>query len=168
MILNGSQQIDVPREIVWTALNDPDVLRQCIPGCTGLERVSDTEMTAQTTLKVGPMKISFSGKVHFSDIDPPSGYSISGEGSGGVAGFARGGAIVKLEPIEEGTILHYEAKSEIGGKLAQLGARLIDSTAKKYTREFFEKFGAIVNERYKCCGEPPQVQAKADSIGVPE
>jgi uncharacterized protein len=167
MILNGSQQIDVPQETVWMALNDPEVLRQCIPGCTGLERVSDTEMTAQTTLKIGPMKINFSGKVHFTDIDAPSGYSISGEGSGGVAGFARGGAIVKLESIKEGTILHYEAKSEIGGKLAQLGARLIDSTAKKYAREFFEKFGAIVNERYKCCVEAPQAEA-ADGIRVRE
>lgn len=146
MILIGSQRIEANRETVWSALNDPDVLKDCIPGCTALDKVSDTEMKAISTLKVGPMKITFSGRVLFSDINPPHGYSIAGEGSGGVAGFVKGGAAVRLEQDEGATILHYEAKSDIGGKLAQLGARLIDSTAKKYTREFFEKFGATVGQ----------------------
>jgi carbon monoxide dehydrogenase subunit G len=146
MNLVGSQRIEADHEKVWSALNDAQILMQCIPGCTGIERVSETEMKATSTLKVGPIKMTFSGRVLFSDVDPPNGYSISGEGSGGVAGFAKGRATVRLEPIEQATMLFYDARSEIGGKLAQLGARLIDSTAKKYARDFFEKFGAVVTQ----------------------
>jgi carbon monoxide dehydrogenase subunit G len=143
MILIGCQRIEASREVVWAALNDPAVLMECIPGCTELDKTSDLEMTATSTLKVGPMKITFSGRVSFSDIDPPHGYSIAGEGNGGMAGFAKGKAAVRLEEADGMTLLHYEARSEVGGKLAQLGARLIDSTAKKYTKDFFEKFGTV-------------------------
>jgi carbon monoxide dehydrogenase subunit G len=145
MDMNGSQRIEAPREVVYAALNDVEVLRQCIPGCETIEKTSDTEMNAKVTLKIGPVKASFTGKVTLSDLDPPNGYTISGEGSGGAAGFAKGGAKVSLVPEgEEATILNYTVQAQIGGKLAQLGGRLIDSTAKKLAGDFFEKFGAVV------------------------
>jgi uncharacterized protein len=144
MDMNGSQRIEASRDVVYAALNDVEVLRQCIPGCDSIEKTSDTEMNAKVTLKIGPVKASFSGKVTLSDRDPPNGYTITGEGSGGMAGFAKGGAEVKLEEDGNSTILHYTVKAQIGGKLAQLGGRLIDATAKKLSGDFFEKFGSIV------------------------
>ncbi len=144
MDITGTQRIEAPRAKVWAALNDPEVLRQCIPGCQSLEKISDTQMTAKVTLKIGPVKASFSGKVTLSDIDPPNGYTIAGEGSGGAAGFAKGSAKVRLQDEGNTTILSYDAKSEIGGKLAQLGGRLIEGTAKKLAAEFFDKFGKVV------------------------
>jgi uncharacterized protein len=144
MDMTGTQRIEAPREAVWAALNDPNVLKRSIPGCESIEKISDTEMHAKVTLKIGPVKASFTGKVTLSDLDPPNGYRISGEGAGGVAGFAKGGATVRLHKDGAATILDYEVKAQIGGKLAQLGGRLIDSTAKKLAAEFFEKFGAVV------------------------
>ena len=131
---------------VWAALNDPAVLKQCIPGCQNLEMSSPTEMTATVVFKVGPVRATtFGGKVAISDLDPPNSYRISGEGSGGVAGFAKGGATVRLESeTAEVTILHYDVDAQIGGKLAQLGARLIDSTARKLASEFFASLGEVV------------------------
>jgi uncharacterized protein len=145
MDMSGSQHIEVSRETVWEALNDPEVLKQSIPGCQEIAKISPTEMTAKAVLKIGPVKATFNGKVRLADLDPPNGYTISGEGQGGVAGFAKGSATVRLEPDgENATILHYEVKADVGGKIAQLGARLIDSTARKLAGEFFEKFGAVV------------------------
>jgi carbon monoxide dehydrogenase subunit G len=143
--MNDSQRIPASRNQVWVALNDPDVLKQCIPGCQSLEVTGPNEMTATVIFKVGPVKATFGGKVTLSDLDPPNSYRISGEGSGGVAGFAKGGAVVRLE--SEGanaTVLHYEVDAQIGGKLAQLGARLIDSTARKLAGQFFASFGEVV------------------------
>jgi len=146
MQMNDSRSVPASRDKVWAALNDPDVLRQCIPGCQSLEMTSPTDMTATVVIKVGPVKATFGGKVTLSDLDPPIGYRITGEGSGGVAGFAKGGAAIRLEAAgEHETFLHYEVESQIGGKLAQLGGRLIDSTAKKLAGEFFTKFGAVVS-----------------------
>lgn len=144
MDMNGSQRIEASREAVYAGLNNVDVLRQCIPGCDSIEKLSDTEMAAKVTLKIGPVKASFTGKVTLSDLDPPNGYTISGEGSGGIAGFAKGGAKVTLEPDGEATILHYTVTADIGGKIAQLGSRLIDGTAKKLAGDFFSKFSEIV------------------------
>ena len=145
MQMNDSQRIPASREKVWAALNDPQVLKQCIPGCQNLEMSSPTEMTATVVFRVGPVKATFGGKVTLSDLDPPNSYRISGEGSGGVAGFAKGGATVRLESESpEVTILHYEVDAQIGGKLAQLGQRLIDLTARKLAGEFFVAFGAVV------------------------
>jgi uncharacterized protein len=144
MDMNGEQRIEAPREAVWAALNDPEVLKQCIPGCENITKTSDTEMEAACTLKVGPIKASFKGKVTLSEIDPPNGYRITGEGTGGMAGHAKGGAKVTLAADGEATIIHYDVKAEVGGKLAQLGSRLIDVTAKKLAGEFFEKFGKVV------------------------
>ena len=145
MQMNDSQRIPASKEKVWAALNNPDVLKQCIPGCQSLEMTAPNEMTATVVLKVGPVKATFGGKVTLSDLDPPNSYRISGEGSGGIAGFAKGGATVKLsEESPDVTMLSYEVDAQIGGKLAQLGGRLIDSTAKKLAGEFFASFGEVV------------------------
>jgi uncharacterized protein len=145
MQMNGNERIAAPRQAVWEALNDPAVLQQCIPGCDKLEKTTDNEMTATVTLKVGPVKASFNGKVILSDIDAPNGCRITGEGAGGVAGFAKGGAQVRLEEeAPDVTVLHYDVDAQVGGKIAQLGGRLIDSTAKKLAGEFFTKFGSVV------------------------
>ena len=154
MDMTGSQRIEASREVVYAALNDVDILRQCIPGCETVEKTSDTEMTAKVTLKIGPVKASFSGTVTLSDLDPPNGYTITGEGSGGAAGFAKGGAKVSLEADGEATILHYTVEAQIGGKLAQLGGRLIDATSKKLAGDFFEKFSEIVGPAAE--GETPE------------
>ena len=145
MQMQDSQRIPASKDKVWAALNDPEVLRKCIPGCQSLEMTSPTKMTATVVFKVGPVKATFGGKVTLSDLDPPNSYRISGEGTGGVAGFAKGGASVKLEAESaDVTILHYEVDAQIGGKLAQLGGRLIDSTSKKLAGEFFAAFGEAV------------------------
>ena len=141
MEMSGEQIIAAPRQTVWDALNDPEVLKACIPGCDSLEKTSDAEMKATVTTKVGPVKAKFKGEVTLSDIDPPNGYRISGEGKGGAAGFAKGGAQVTLSDSEDGgTVLHYTVDATVGGKLAQIGSRLIDATAKKLSGEFFAAF----------------------------
>ena len=145
MDMNGSERIEAPVETVWQALNDPEILRQAIPGCESLEKTSDTAMTAKVVLKIGPIKAKFEGAVELQNLNPPHSYTIAGEGKGGLAGFAKGGADVSLEADgPDATILTYMVKVEVGGKIAQLGSRLIDSTSKKLAGEFFSKFGAIV------------------------
>jgi uncharacterized protein len=144
MDMTGSERIAAPRARVYQALNDPEVLKAAIPGCESIDKTSDTEMTATVVTKVGPVKAKFQGAVTLSELDPPNGYVISGEGRGGPAGFAKGGARVRLEDDGDSTILHYEVKADVGGKLAQLGSRLIDSTAKKLSGEFFSRFAEIV------------------------
>lgn len=144
MEMTGEYRINAPRDRVWAALNDPEVLKQAIPGCQEIDKQSDTEMTAKVTAKVGPVKANFTGAVTLSDLDPPNSYRISGEGKGGPAGFAKGGANVRLEADGDATILKYEVDANVGGKLAQLGARLIDGTAKKMAADFFQNFAEVV------------------------
>ncbi len=145
MNLSGEYRLPLPRETVWAGLNDPEILKQCIPGCDELVKNSDTELSAKVGLKIGPMTAKFTGKVTLSDLDPPNGYKIAGEGQGGVAGFGKGSAVVTLEDDGSGgTILRYTADSQVGGKMAQLGSRLIDATAKKLADEFFGKFAEVV------------------------
>ena len=131
MDMSGERHIAASRGTVWAALNDPEILRQCIPGCEALEKQSETEMTARVKLQIGPVRATFNGKVRLSDLDPPNSYRITGEGSGGVAGYAKGGANVALSDKDGGTLMRYDVKADVGGKLAQLGGRLIDSTSKK-------------------------------------
>ena len=140
MDMTGEYRIPASRETVWRALNDTEVLKRSIPGCEELLKTSDTEMTAKVSAKVGPVSAKFTGKVTLSDINPPISYKITGEGQGGVAGFAKGGAEVNLEADGSATVLRYKATAQVGGKLAQIGSRLIDSTAKKMADQFFGKF----------------------------
>lgn len=140
MTMQGEVVLPASREAVWNALNDPDVLKACIPGCESLEKVSDTAFQAVAKVAIGPVKATFKGGVELSDLDPPNGYRISGEGQGGIAGFAKGGATVKLDDAEGGTKLTYDVDAQVGGKIAQLGGRLINGVAKKYADEFFANF----------------------------
>ncbi|MGV3651794.1 MAG: CoxG family protein [Devosia sp.] len=142
MELKGAYQIPAPRERVWALLNDPDVLGACIPGCEGLTGSIEDGFAAKVTTKIGPVKATFTGAVTLSNINAPESYRISGEGKGGVAGFARGGADVHLAEQDGGTLLTYDVQAQVGGKLAQLGSRLIDATAKKLADEFFSCFAA--------------------------
>ena len=144
MDMTGEVRLPAPRETVWRALNDPEVLKQSIPGCEEIVKLSDTEMTARVSAKVGPVSAKFTGKVLLSDLDPPNGYTISGEGQGGVAGFAKGGAQVSLKDDGSGTLLSYKVQAQVGGKLAQIGSRLIDATARKMADDFFTRFAAAV------------------------
>jgi hypothetical protein len=145
MELTGQERIAAPRAHVWQALNDPDILKACIPGCESIEKLSPTEMKARVALKLGPIKASFSGQVTLSDIDPPNGYTISGEGSGGSVGGAKGSAQVKLTDESGATLLAYNVSSQVSGKIAQLGARLVDSAAQKLAGDFFGRFRELVS-----------------------
>ena len=146
MELQGKYSLKADREQVWTALNNPTILQQCIPGCETLTKASDTNFSASVVAKVGPVKAKFTGEVELTELSPPSSYKISGEGKGGAAGFASGSADVKLEESDEGgTVLSYSVNAQVGGKLAQIGSRLVDSTAKKLSREFFDKFTELVD-----------------------
>ena len=144
MDITGEYRIAAPRERVWAALNDPEVLKACIPGCEELNKTSDTQFQAVATQKIGPVKARFKGIVNLTDLDPPNGYRISGQGDGGVAGFAKGGATVTLTEKDGGTLLTYNVEAQIGGKLAQLGQRLINGAAKKVADEFFANFAKAV------------------------
>lgn len=145
MDLTGEYRIPAPRERVWQALNDPAMLEACIPGIETLEKTSDTEFEATVSAKVGPVKAKFAGAVTLSNMNPPNGYTISGEGKGGAAGFAKGGADVSLaDDTDGGTVLTYQANVQVGGKLAQIGSRLIAGTAKKMADDFFSRFAETV------------------------
>ena len=144
MKMSGQYRVEAPRQTVWEALNDVEVLRLCIPGIEEIEKTSDTSFTAKVRAKVGPVSARFAGDVTLSDLDPPNGYTISGEGKGGAAGFAKGGAKVRLEDDGAATLLNYEVDAQVGGKLAQIGSRLIDGTAKKMADEFFSRFAETV------------------------
>lgn len=146
MDLSDELMIPAPRAVVYAALNDPEILRRCIPGCEELVKHSDTELEAKVVLKIGPVKARFSGKVTLNPENPPERFSLTGEGNGGVAGFAKGGAVVVLEDRGDETLLRYDAKAEIGGKLAQLGSRLIQGTAKKLAATFFDDFRAALTQ----------------------
>lgn len=165
MEMTGERRIAAPRQTVWQALNDPEVLKASIPGCEHIEKHSDTEMSARVSLRIGPMSARFAGKVQLSDLDPPNGYTISGEGQGGVAGFAKGGATVKLVDDGPGTLMTYDVKAQVGGKMAQLGARLIDSTARSMADQFFDRFAARVAS--DAGAEPAAAPVAAAAVPAP-
>lgn len=163
MDLTGEYRIPAPRDLVWRALNDPELLRQAIPGCEEIEKVSDTELTAKVAVKLGPVSARFGGKITLSDLDPPNGYRIIGEGQGGAAGFAKGAAVVKLAPAEGGgTLLSYSVQASVGGKIAQIGSRLIDGSARKLADEFFGRFAEIVHAQAAAVPS----SAPAQSVGA--
>jgi carbon monoxide dehydrogenase subunit G len=142
MTMSGEQQLAASREVVWAMLNDPAVLKNCIPGCETLEVTGQNEFQAVAVNKIGPVKAKFKGRVQLTDLDPPNGYKISGEGDGGIAGFAKGGATVQLTEKDGGTLLVYTVEAQIGGKLAQLGQRLINGAAKKLADDFFVRLAS--------------------------
>jgi len=155
MDMSGEYRIPAARETVWRALNDPEILKQSIPGCETVDKTSDTEFTARVAVAVGPVKAKFTGKVTLSELKPPESYTISGEGQGGVAGFGKGSASVRLDAeAPTMTVLRYTAQASVGGKLAQIGARLVDATARKLADEFFGKFAAVVAGPAEAAPEP--------------
>lgn len=161
MDMSGERRIAAPRARVWEALNDPAVLKACIPGCESLEKEGDA-MRATAAVKIGPISAKFNGRVQLSDLDPPNSYRISGEGQGGVAGFAKGGADVQLADDGPGTLLTYNVKAQVGGKIAQLGARLIDATSKQMADLFFDRFSGMV-----AVPETAAAVAATDSTAAP-
>jgi carbon monoxide dehydrogenase subunit G len=164
MKMTGEFSIAAPREAVWQALNDPDVLKLCIPGCDEIVKRSDTEFDAKVTAKVGPVRTKFTGQVTLSDIDPPNGYTITGEGKGGAAGFAKGGAEITLEARDGGTLLRYTVTASVGGKLAQMGSRLIDGVAHKMAEQFFTRF---TEQLQPAVAAPPEVAVEAPPVAEP-
>lgn len=161
MKLTGENKINASPEEVWRALNDPEILKKCIPGCDTLDKLSETAFKATVTTKIGPVQAKFNGEVELQDLDPPNGYTISGKGSGGVAGNARGAAKVKLEKEGDGTKLSYDVDAQVTGKLAQLGSRLIDSTAKMLAGQFFNKFEQLVSKPAEAAPAAPVATAEA-------
>jgi carbon monoxide dehydrogenase subunit G len=170
MDMTGERRIPAPRQTVWEALNNPEVLKASIPGCESLEKLDDDQMKATAAVKVGPISARFSGKVQLSDINAPNSYRISGEGQGGVAGFAKGGANVALTDDGADTLLSYQVNAQVGGKLAQLGGRLIDATAKQMADAFFDRFSkqvqAMAPGAADSTAEPAQVPAEGSPASV--
>ena len=161
MKMSGEEIIAAHIENVWAALNDPDILKQCIPGCETITKTSDTTMTARVVIKLGPVKAGFNGSVHLKDLNPPHSYRIEGKGEGGLAGHASGGASVKLESVPEGTRMTYDVDAQVGGKMAMLGSRLIDSTASSLAGKFFEKFAKLAASAAPVVKPPKAVAKKA-------
>ncbi|MCF8708295.1 CoxG family protein [Rhizorhapis sp. SPR117] len=161
MQMTGEQRIDAPIEVVWRGLNDPEILKACIPGCQTLEVIGENRFRASATIKVGPISARFGGEVQLSELDPPRSYRITGEGSGGVAGAAKGGARVILVEAGSETILHYEVDAEVNGRLAQLGGKLIDATAKQLAGVFFARFSEKV-------ADPAFGESARDAVAEPK
>ena len=160
MDMTGEYRIPAPRQRVWEALNDPEVLKAAIPGCEELNKLSDNELDARVKAKVGPVSATFTGKVTLSELNAPVSYKISGEGKGGAAGYAKGGAEVSLAEDGADTVLSYQAKADVGGKLAQIGSRLVDAAAAKFTEEFFVAFDNRVRAEVGVSVAPPEASAK--------
>lgn len=158
MTMQGEVSLPAEKSVVWAALNDAESLKACIGGCQSLEKTSDTSFAAVVKLKIGPVSATFKGAVQLTEMDPPNGYHIIGEGEGGIAGFAKGGAVVKLTDIDGGgTLLTYNVEANVGGKIAQLGSRLIDGVAKKQADDFFQNFAKLL-------GAPAEPVVEADSM----
>ncbi len=166
MEMTGERRIPAPRQTVWEALNNPDVLKASIPGCESLEKLADDQMKATASVKVGPISARFSGKVQLTEIDPPNGYRISGEGQGGAAGFAKGGANVGLTDDGADTLLNYAVSAQVGGKLAQLGGRLIDASAKQMADLFFDRFSSQVQAMSPGAAEAAASGTMAEPVAV--
>lgn len=167
MKMTGEQRIAAPRERVWAALNDPEVLRQCIPGCQSLEKEADDKLKATVEIKIGPIGAKFNGAVTLSDLNPPESYTITGQGTGGTVGSAKGGAKVRLASAGNETVLSYEVDAEVGGRLAQLGGPIIDATAKQLAGKFFSKFSEVVTSGGAAPAKAATATAAAAPAGAP-
>jgi len=161
MELNGEQLIPASQQRTWDALNDPEVLKACIPGCETLERTDDGGFTATLALRIGPVSAKFKGRLALSDVQAPERYTIHFDGQGGMAGFGKGSAQVQLAPVDGGTRLQFAAKAQVGGKLAQVGSRLVDAAAGKITNDFFNAFNARVQADAEAAGEVVSVNSPA-------
>ncbi|MEM7023676.1 MAG: carbon monoxide dehydrogenase subunit G [Pseudomonadota bacterium] len=168
MDMTGEYRIPASRQKVWDALNDPETLKASLPGCEKLERAADDSFAATVTAKVGPVRAKFNGQVTLSDLNPPESYTIAGEGKGGAAGFAKGGADVKLAEDGDETVLTYTAKADVGGKLAQLGSRLIDATAKKMADQFFDNLRKQLTEPAEAAPAPAAEAAPVAATQEPD
>ncbi len=167
MEMSGEQRIPLPQQQVWEALNDPAILKACIPGCDSIDRVSDHEYKVAMTAAIGPVKAKFSGKLLLADMNPPHSYSLAFEGSGGAAGFGKGSAQISLAPGDDGgTLLTYKATASVGGKLAQIGSRLIDGVAKKMSDDFFARFNKTVAPAAGAASQTAGAQPDASAGGT--
>ncbi|MCB2080585.1 MAG: carbon monoxide dehydrogenase subunit G [Novosphingobium sp.] len=167
MQMAGEQRIAAPRQRVWEALNDPEVLRQCIPGCQSLEKEADDRFNAIAEVKIGPIGARFKGAVQLKDLDPANGYTIVGQGNGGIAGSAKGAAKVRLSDDGAGTLVSYDVDAEVGGRMAQLGGPIIDATAKQLAGKFFSKFGEVVGGEVAATAATPVVAAAPAAAAAP-
>ena len=165
MKLSGSYQINLSKQKVWEALNDPEILKKAIPGCEEFIKNSDTEFTATATNKIGPFNASFTGDIELTDLNPPDSYKITGSGNSPV-GFASGEATVRLEDHEGGTNLVYEVEANVGGKIAQVGSRLIDMTAKKMADIFFGKFSELISTEESSSSEEASIEKIANTTTI--
>lgn len=167
MDMTGEQQIPAPRDLVWRGLNDPEILKQCIPGCEKLERTAPDQFEALVALKIGPIAARFTGRVSLQNVNPPQSYTLVGEGQGGVAGFGKGSADVSLMEENGQTRLSYQVKAQVGGKIAQLGARLIDATARKLAEDFFGRFNEVLSAQ-SAAATPPDaiIEEEVQQVGL--
>lgn len=164
MEMSGEQRIPATQAETWAALNDPEMLKACVPGCESIERLADNEYQVLMVARIGPVSAKFKGKLALADIDPPNSYSLAFEGQGGAAGFGKGSARVQLEPDGEGTLLRYQANANVGGKLAQIGSRLVDSAARKISQDFFAAF----NEKVAALHAPDAAHPPAGDAHPPD
>ena len=166
MDMQASRSLAITQQQAWEALNDPAILKACIPGCDKLESTGENQFAVGMALKIGPVSAKFSGKIQLADLNPPASYTLSFEGQGGVAGFGKGTASVTLVPIEGGCELQYTVHAQVGGKIAQLGQRLIDGAAKSLAEDFFKRFDAAAAERFAAGADQTDAGATADAAST--
>ncbi|MEY4073085.1 MAG: hypothetical protein RJA29_442 [Pseudomonadota bacterium] len=166
MDMQASRSLAITQQQAWEALNDPAILKACIPGCDKLESTGENQFVVGMALKIGPVSAKFSGKIQLADLNPPASYTLSFEGQGGVAGFGKGTASVTLVPIESGCELQYTVHAQVGGKIAQLGQRLIDGAAKSLAEDFFKRFDAAAAERFAAVAAEADTGAAADAAST--
>lgn len=166
MDMQASRSLAITQQQAWEALNDPAILKACIPGCDKLESTGENQFVVGMALKIGPVSAKFSGKIQLADLNPPASYTLSFEGQGGVAGFGKGTASVTLVPIESGCELQYTVHAQVGGKIAQLGQRLIDGAAKSLAEDFFKRFDAAAAERFAAGAAEADTGAAADAAST--
>lgn len=167
MDMQGTRQLAVPQQQAWEALNDPEMLKRCLPGCEKFESTGEGQYTVTMAVKVGPVSAKFNGKVTLSDIQPPESYKLAFEGQGGVAGFGKGASTVSLVPNDAGCELGYTVQAQVGGKIAQLGQRLIDSAAKSIADDFFKRFDQELSGPAAGADEAPAGEAEAEAVAKP-
>jgi len=163
--MSGEERIPATQDQTWAALNDPEILKACVPGCESIERMAENEYQVLMVARIGPVSAKFKGKLQLADLNPPSSYAIAFEGQGGAAGFGKGSAQVQLAPEDAGTLLSYQVKASVGGKLAQIGSRLVDAAAKKLSKDFFAAFNEKVGAQHGAGGAEAHPANEAHAPG---